>query len=137
MAAIDQEKRRAFAREYAITSNGTEAARRAGVPEDSAAQQAYKWLRNPDVLALVRDEIDCRLRDLGPVAVDTVRDILLDPDSPARVRLAAAQDVLDRLGWLPPTRMEMKFEPANVTPQMLSLEELHRIARGETVGVAD
>ena len=104
MPAIDLEKRRNFAREYALTSNGTEAARRAGVPEDSAAQQAYKWLRNPDVLGLVREEVDCRLRDLGPIAVDTVRDILLDPKSPARVRLSAAQDVLDRLGWVPPKR---------------------------------
>lgn len=106
MPATDWKKRAVFAKEYAVSGNGTQAAVVAGVPAASAHAVAYKWLRNTDILALIREEIDCRLRDLGPVAVDVMRQIMLDPNVPANTRLTAARDMLDRLGWVPPRRSD-------------------------------
>lgn len=46
-----------FIGEYCKSKNGVKAATKAGCPKDSAGQQAYKWLKNPQISA----EIDRRL----------------------------------------------------------------------------
>lgn len=131
MPATDWEKRAVFAKEYAISGNGTQAAILAGVPATSAHAVAYKWLRNTDILALIREEMDCRLRDLGPVAVDVMRRIMLDPDVPANTRLTAARDMLDRLGWVPPRRSDaISIAPAVPLEEMTNEALLAIIQRG-------
>jgi phage terminase small subunit len=47
------EKRKRFAREYAVDLNGTQAAIRAGYSLHTASSTAYKLLRDPSVLAVV------------------------------------------------------------------------------------
>lgn len=133
MPAADWEKRSVFARTYAACGNGTQAAIAAGVPETSAAVMAHRWLRNTEIVALVRDELDTRLRDLGPVAVDVVRQIMLDPAASPQTRLTAARDILDRLGWVPPRRAEVSLYQALPSAiDELSREELMAIAYGGT-----
>lgn len=130
MARPDWKKRGIFARVYAISGNATQAALAAGVPSASAHSMGYKWLKNTDILALIREELDARLRDLGPVAVDVVRQVMLDPAASPQTRLTAARDVLDRLGWVPPKRTEASMYQAPPTIDELSREELMAIAYG-------
>ena len=127
MPAPDWEKRTAFAKEYAASSNGTQAAIAAGVPAPSAHAMAYKWLRNTEVLALIRHELDARLRDLGPVALDVLRDLMADASVSPQTRLTAARDVLDRLGWVPPRRADAMPLHSPKTVELMSVEELKAI----------
>lgn len=54
-------RRRQFARQYVSSNfNGAKAARAVGVSEASARTQACKWLREPEVLAMVKEETDER-----------------------------------------------------------------------------
>ena len=129
MPALDLNKRRRFVNEYAISGNGAEAARRAGVPERSAHAMAYKWLRNPDIIALLRDELDAQIRELGPLAVSVIKEIMLDPNASPQTRLTAARDMLDRLGWVPPKRAEMAPEITQKPVDRLTREELEEIIR--------
>jgi hypothetical protein len=123
MGAADWEKRAIFAKEYAASGNGTQSAIAAGVPAASAHAVAYKWLRNTEVLALIRNEIDARLKDLGPIAVDVMRQVMMDERTPPQTRLSAARDVLDRLGWIPPKRTEaIQLQPKR--PEEYTNEEL-------------
>ncbi len=57
MPALDQEKRKTFTLLYVSTGNATQAAIGAGCPPPpgSAAVTAHRWLRNPAVLALLRE----------------------------------------------------------------------------------
>lgn len=133
MPALDLNKRRQSIKFYASLGNATEAAKRAGVPAKSAHAVAYRWLRNPDIIALLRDELDTHIRELGPLAVSVVRDIMLDLDAPPQTRLTAARDVMDRLGWLPPKRADAA--PVHRTINQLTREELEEIAaRGRDEG---
>lgn len=127
MPATDWEKRAIFAKEYAASKNGTQAAIAAGVPAASAHAVAYKWLRNTDVLSLIRNELDARLRDLGPVAVDVLRELMMDPAVSPQTRLTAARDVLDRLGWVPPRRSEMAPLAPSKPIEDMTVEELKAI----------
>jgi hypothetical protein len=45
-----------FAVEYAVSGNGTQAAKAAGYSPKAAAQQAYVLLRNPKIQALISEE---------------------------------------------------------------------------------
>lgn len=137
MPAVDWDKRSAFAKEYAISGNGTQAAIVAGVPATSAHAVAYKWLRNTDILALIREEIDSRLRDLGPVAVDVMRQIMLDPDVPANTRLTAARDMLDRLGWVPPRRSEAAHLTTVMALEEMTDSELIAVIKQAAIGSSD
>ena len=66
MALPNIAKRQAFVQHYAASGNATRAAIAAGCPGGSASVTAHRWLRNPAVLALLRDEINLYLRDLAP-----------------------------------------------------------------------
>lgn len=136
MATADNEKRRTFAREYAACGNASEAARRAGVPASSAHSMGYRWLRSPDVLAMIRDELDNGLKALGPASIAVMRDLLADPATPPQVKVSAARDVLDRLGWVPPKRAELAVELSRKSARELSIEELRAIAAGEALTIS-
>ena len=130
MPRIDHEKRARFAKVYAATGNAARAARVAGVPARSARAVGYQWLRNGDVLDLVRQEVDTILRDMAPAALGAIKRLIDDPSTPHQTRLAAARDVLDRLGHIPPKRAELAILPSGKSLGELSIEELHRIAAG-------
>lgn len=130
MSAVDWNKRRIFIREYSKLGNATEAARRAGVPAMSAHAVAYKWLRNPEIVALLKEELDAHIRELGPLAVSVIKEIMLDPGASPQTRLTAARDMLDRLGWVPPKRAEIApMASAQRSPESLTREELEEIIR--------
>lgn len=137
MPAADWDKRTAFAKEYAASSNGRKAAIAAGVPVKSAHAVAYKWLRNTEVLALIREELDARLRDLGPVALDVLRDLMADPAVSSQTRLTAARDVLDRLGWVPPRRAEAMPLQASRSIEEMSVAELRAIVAQAARGTCE
>lgn len=128
MPACDWEKRAKFAKEYALSNNATDAAKKAGVPATSAHSVAYKWLRNPEIIAMVKEEIDVAMRALGPSAVSVIRDLMLDPDAPPRTRLAAAKDVMDRLGWVPPKRADISISSPQKALTQMSRDELEALA---------
>lgn len=128
MALPDIHKRQLFASEYALSGNASDAARKAGVPVASAHSMGYKWLRNPEVIEFVRKEIDCRLRDLAPIAVGVLQELMTNEATPPQTKLSAARDLLDRLGWVPPKRVDTinNFENKDLT--QLTRQELEKIA---------
>lgn len=131
MPKADLTKRRAFAEAYAQSGNATQAALLAGVPQGSAHSMGYRWLRNSDVVALVRQALDDRLKSLGPPAIQTIHNILLSDQVAPQTRLQAARDVLDRLGWVPPKRGEITSGRAEEQLEHLTREELERIVARE------
>lgn len=128
MPTLDPVKRKAFAQLYVRTGNATKAAIGAGCPAGSAAVTAHRWLRNPAVLALLRDEIDLYLRNLAPTALKALRHLVECPDTPPQTRLAAARDILDRVGFVAPKRSELVATLTEKSVHQLSRAELERIA---------
>ncbi len=128
MAVADQEKRAAFAREFVTCGNATKAARLAGVPAVSAATIGSRWKSDPSVISMIQEEAARALKELAPMALQAVRHLIQSPDTPASVRLAAARDVLDRIGHVPPKRAEIKVEAVNGDLHKMSREELERLA---------
>lgn len=129
MARLDVQKRHDFAIAYAELGNATQAAVRAGVPRSSAHSMGYKWLRDERVVAQIREAMNERLRELGPLAIEVIRDVLLSPNVAPQTRLQAARDVMDRLGWVPPKRADIVAEDARPLEE-LSLRELEEFASG-------
>ena len=134
MALPNIAKRQAFVQHYAASGNATRAAIAAGCPDGSASVTAHRWLRNPAVLALLRDEINLYLRDLAPGALNALRHLVECPDTPPQTRLAAARDILDRVGFVAPKRAELAVTVADKSLNELSREELERIAGGGVGG---
>lgn len=130
MAKADWEKRAKFAEAYADSGNATQSALYAGVPQSSAHSMGYRWLRDPQVTEMVRDAMNDRLKALGPQAVRVVEQILLSEDAGLQLRLQAARDVLDRLGWVPPKRPEPVANAGVRALEEYSLEELETLASG-------
>ena len=123
MPVRDLVKRRQFASEFAASGNATRSAMKAGVPSGSAHSMGYRWLRTPEVAAMIREELDANLKTLGPAAVAVLHELLENPETPPQVRLSAARDVLDRLGWVPPKRAEMVDDR--------SLKPVYKLTRAE------
>ncbi len=134
MALPNIAKRQAFVQHYAASGNATRAAIAAGCPDGSASVTAHRWLRNPAVLALLRDEINLYLRDLAPGALNALRHLVECPETPPQTRLAAARDILDRVGFVAPKRAELAVTVADKSLNELSREELERIAGGGVGG---
>lgn len=130
MAVRDLEKRSAFASAYAECGNATKAALVAGVPKSSAHSMGYKWLRNDQVVGLVREAMYDRMRELGPLAVNVIKEVLLSEQASPQTRLQAARDILDRLGWVPPRRAEVVQGQVSELDRM-SIEELEAIVSAE------
>ena len=128
MPTLDPVKRKAFAQLYVSNGNATKAAIGAGCPAGSAAVTAHRWLRNPAVLALLRGEIDLYLRNLAPTALKALRHLVECPDTPPQTRLAAARDILDRVGFVAPKRSELVATLTEKSVHQLSRAELERIA---------
>ncbi|MCA0857824.1 terminase small subunit [Phaeobacter italicus] len=130
MAKPDWEKRARFAEAYADSGNATQAALSAGVPQSSAHSMGYRWLRDPQVTEMIRNAMNDRLKALGPQAVGVIEELLLSENVSPQLRLQAARDVLDRLGWVPPKRPDPISEPAERELTELSRYELETLASG-------
>jgi len=76
MALPDVAKRQAFVRHYVVSGNATRAAIAVGCSPKLASVTASRWLRNGDVLALLRKQIDLYLRDLVPGALNALRQLV-------------------------------------------------------------
>ena len=76
MALPDVAKRQAFVRHYVVSGNATRAAIAVGCSPKLASETARRWLRNGDVLALLRKQIDLYLRDLVPGALNALRQLV-------------------------------------------------------------
>ena len=90
----------------------------------------YKWLRDVAVADLIRTAMNDQLKTLGPAAVNVVREVMLSESSPANVRLQAARDILDRLGWVAPKRPEAVQGLQRRELVELSRYELETLASG-------
>ncbi|WP_158980582.1 terminase small subunit [Parasedimentitalea maritima] len=130
MAKVDWEKRAAFAEAYVDSGNATKSALAAGVPNSSAHSMGYKWLRDTQVVEMVKQAMNDRLKALGPIAIQVIQDVLLSEHASPQVRLQAAKDVLDRLGWVPPKRPEAIGPVERQELVEYSLHELETLASG-------
>ena len=110
MALPDVAKRQAFVRHYVVSGNATRAAIAVGCSPKLASVTASRWLRNGDVLALLRKQIDLHLRDLVPGALNALRQLVESKETPPATRLAAVKDILDRVGFVPPKRPELSVQ---------------------------
>ena len=110
MALPDVAKRQAFVRHYVVSGNATRAAIAVGCSPKSPSVTASRWLRNGDVLALLRKQIDLYLRDLIPGALNALRQLVESKETPPATRLAAVKDILDRVGFVPPKRPELSVQ---------------------------
>ena len=97
-----------FVQEYIRTRNGRQAAIAAGYSEHSADSQASRMLKNDKVRQYLDKQATNLNRDLREIFVqDAVKaygvlfEIMNDPASPAKDRLVAARDLLDRAGYKP------------------------------------
>ena len=99
---------------YVVSGNATRAAIAAGCSPKSASVTASRWLRNGDVLALLRKQIDLYLRDLIPGALNALRQLVESKETPPAMRLAAVKDILDRVGFVPPKRPELSVQMDNI-----------------------
>jgi len=131
MCRPDAQKRAQFVDNYVESGNATDAARRAGVPARSAHTMGSRWLKSPEIAAQIRERVEAGLDDLAPAAVATIGELMLDPAAPPSTRLAAARDILDRLGWIPPKRAERPGEAREKDLAEMSLAELHELAAGQ------
>jgi hypothetical protein len=100
-------RQRAFIQAYAETGSGPAAARKAGYQcskPHNARTQAYRLLRDPVILAALREEVERRFRAGVVVAQKVMIDLAEDRTAPPEVRLKAAAQILDRGGMrlLPP-----------------------------------
>tara|TARA_R100000353_G_scaffold19309_1_gene17841 strand:- start:3084 stop:3518 length:435 start_codon:yes stop_codon:yes gene_type:complete len=79
--------------------NPTESARLSGY--DYPKQSAYSLTRNPSVIAIIRQTRQTLYQtDLSNIAVQTLKDVMQDPDAPASARVSASRTVLELSGDL-------------------------------------
>jgi len=130
MGRPDTKKRARFIERYVDAGNATEAARFAGVPAGSAHTMGSRWLKSPEIAAQIRARVEAELGELAPTAVATIAELMANPQTPPSTRLAAARDILDRLGWVPPKRVDTAVELQERDLTELSLVELHEVAAG-------
>jgi len=97
----------------------------------------YNWLKDPTFAAefdksrheyteTLRDQ----LRSLAATAIDTIRQLMEDPETPPSVRLKAALAVLNREQWNLPVPLETTAEPATEPcVGVLKLAEIKEFAK--------
>tara|TARA_B100000989_G_C19396682_1_gene408121 strand:- start:167 stop:601 length:435 start_codon:yes stop_codon:yes gene_type:complete len=85
--------------------NPTESARLSGY--DYPKQSAYSLTRNPSVIAIIRQTRQTLYQtDLSNIAVQTLKDVMKDPDAPASARVSASRTVLELSGDLGKNALE-------------------------------
>lgn len=77
----------------------TESARIAGYAQPK--QSGYFLTRNPKIIRVIRQERQKLYQtDLAPLAIGTLRSVMLDPDAPASARVSASRTALELAGDL-------------------------------------
>tara|TARA_B100000214_G_scaffold5112_1_gene3813 strand:+ start:1455 stop:1934 length:480 start_codon:yes stop_codon:yes gene_type:complete len=77
----------------------TESARIAGFKHPK--QASYLLTRNPKIIRVIRQERQKLYQaDLAPLAIGTLRSVMLDPDAPASARVSASRTALELAGDL-------------------------------------
>ena len=107
--------------------NAAEAARQAGYSPNAARVAAYKLMRNPRVTRLIREEQHRLLGGrLASLALNTLEQVMLDPEAPYGARVDAAKTVLDRAGLpsVPAAIISRASDDAVTTPR--TLEQLEQ-----------
>ena len=85
--------------------NPTDSARLSGY--DYPTQSAYSLTRNPSVIAIIRQTRQTLYQtDLSNIAVQTLKDVMQDPDAPASARVSASRTVLELSGDLGKNALE-------------------------------
>ena len=85
--------------------NPTESARLSGY--EYPKQSAYSLTRNPSVIAIIRQTRQTLYQtDLSNIAVQTLKDVMQDPDAPASARVSASRTVLELSGDLGKNALE-------------------------------
>ena len=109
--------------------NASEAARRAGYSEKTAAEQGRQLLHKPHVMAAI-DEANRSLIDgsLTTLALEVIREILEDENAHPKLRLDAAKTALDRAGYIAPKAAEAPEKLEKPLNEM-SVEELEEFIR--------
>lgn len=109
-------KQNAFVIEYLLDYNATKAAIRAGYSKRSAEVTGHRLLRNAKIYAVINKKMDKLAIDLQEkfimdaiVARDVMLEVLNDPDALDRDRIRVAQDFLNRVGFVPISKGEMKI----------------------------
>lgn len=110
------EKQIAFAKEYIIDHNATQAAKRAGYSEKTAYAQGSKLLKKAEIKEAVAENLkeqEGSLRQRFSTDAIIARKIMLnimkDDDAPPAVRLNAAKDFLDRAGFKPVDKQDVNL----------------------------
>ena len=86
-------KQKAFIAEYLVDFNATQAAIRAGYGENTAYNSGYQNLRNPEIRAMIKGEIDKSIDDsrlsLKKEVIDGLKKIIMDKDTKNSERIKA------------------------------------------------
>jgi phage terminase small subunit len=85
----------------------------AGYSPESAAQAAYRLQRNPVIQHMISKALMTRLSFSAAKALSVI-ERLSESARSDYVKLAAAQDLLDRAGYKPPERTDLRLD-ANLT----------------------
>ncbi len=127
----------AFTSESGAIGNASEAARRAGYSERSAAELGRQLLEKPHVRAAIEEANRAQISGaLAAKAVEVLEGILDDKNAPPKLRLDAAKTVLDRAGYIAPKSEERPKPKQFDELEAMSLEQLksfvaHHEAGGE------
>ena len=110
------EKQIAFAKEYIIDCNATQAAKRAGYSEKTAYAQGSKLLKKAEIKEAVAENLKeqeellrQRFSSDAIIARKIMLNIMKDDDAPPAVRLNAAKDFLDRAGFKPVDKQDVNL----------------------------
>ena len=102
--------------------NPTESARLSGY--DYPKQSAYSLTRNPSVIAIIRQTRQTLYQtDLSNIAVQTLKDVMQDPDAPASARVSASRTVLELSGDLGNNKNLSELTPDELGKLIDSWEE--------------
>jgi hypothetical protein len=104
------EKQAAFVKEYVANGgNGTKAAEAAGYSKQSAKDISCRLKANPLIQQAVQKEL---VLAMGYAAVPALARVigLIDSARSDYVRLEAAKDLLNRAGYVPPTRVDHRLD---------------------------
>lgn len=93
---------------------------------NSAKSRAWELLRNPDVLAAIRDEMTRKLSAAAVLGVNVLVELAEDEGVPAATRLSAAKELVDR-GYGPvASRFMHTHEGRTIEDYILMAEEAER-----------
>lgn len=110
-------KQELFCFEYAHCLNATEAAIKAGYSPESAYAIGYENLRKPHIQARITELLDERRAEqqrrfinAADRAIQTLEEVMADPDASPSARVSAATAILDRGGHAVINRSLVKAE---------------------------